>query len=637
MTREQDTRQLFQDAAAHMPRTQPPLEELIREGRRTKRLRGTALVMTAAASVAVVAVGGFLIAPTLSSTDSLAKDSAITTPEALSVPPGRRLVGMNGIAVEVPANWGVNEIRCGQPTRDTVVFERGQPARSCFLASKVSSLHLATVGLRFTREFLGMARHGGAIEDVGTSRSAIARLGCGGVLENQCPAFVGSLVVPTRDVVMWVNSQHRLVVEDILGSARLIPQGYAAVPDLSGMDETAATKAAEEAGLSYDSQCPDGTTRCDVDPPIQSTDPAAGSVVSVDTTVRATEPPSSTPAESVDGTRLVGMGRVVVTVPGGWASEIGGCVDLPQRNTVYFPAELMLTCAGKRPQDTSSVRFYDSTSQSVADLVSQAKPAGRIDGVAVSRIPTERGAGITEGVLIVPNEDLLIWVDSPTPSTVSDILESVSLLPKGLVAIPTSEGQWQSTREEIMEAGLAVEVVEVPTDEGPGGRLIETRPDVGSVVSVGSTVSLMVATASDENRSVVNLFHRFANNPTGGGPFDTPISLGLGGRLVKTITTEESYDEDAWVIDVTDYAERDGTVSALELLRQSDGNFRVVTGEHRGCPGPGAKAPLDLSGGGRLLSIQPRQFDSCIDWWSVDLYVNDVQQVVGVDVHLGSP
>jgi len=352
--------------------------------------------------MAVVAVGGFLIAPTLSSTDNLAKEPAITTPGALSVPPGTRLVGMNGIAVEVPISWGVNETRCGQPTRDTVVFERGLTGRSCLLASKVSSLHLATVGLQFTREFLGMARHGGVIEDVGTSRSAIARLGCGRVLESQCPAFVGSLVVPTRDVVMWVNSQHRFVVEDILGSARLIPQGYAAVPDLSGLDETAATKAAEEAGLSYDSQCPDGTTRCDVDPPIQSTDPAAGSVVSVDTTVRATEPPSSTPAESVDGTRLVGMGRVVVTVPGGWAS-------------------------------------------------------GRINGVVVSRIPTERRAGITEGVLIVPSEDLLIGVDSPTPSTVSDILESVSLLPKGFVAIPTAEGPWQSTREKMMEAGLAVE------------------------------------------------------------------------------------------------------------------------------------------------------------------------------------
>jgi hypothetical protein len=270
---------------------------------------------------------------------------------------------------------------------------------------------------------------------------------------------------------------------------------------------------------------------------------------------------------------------------------------------VYLPAELMLTCAGKRPQDTSSVRFYDSTSQSVEGLVSQAKPAGRINGVVVSRIPTERRAGITEGVLIVPSEDLLIGVDSPTPSTVSDILESVSLLPKGFVAIPTAEGPWQSTREKMMEAGLAVEVVEVPIREGPGGRLIETRPDVGRVVSAGSTVSLVVSTGSEENRRVVNLFYRFADNPQSGGPFDTPISLGLGGRLVKTITARESYDEDAWVLDVTNYAERGGTVSALDLLRQSEGNFRVLAGEHRGCPGPGAKAPLALSGGGRLLSI----------------------------------
>ncbi len=208
-----------------------------------------------------------------------------------------------------------------------------------------------------------------------------------------------------------------------------------------------------------------------------------------------TESPSEGPQtpEAPSGSRIVGMGRVVVTVPEGWATEIGGCVDLPLRDTVFFPAKVMLTCADARPPDTSSLRFYDSNSPSIEGLVAEAEPAGSVNGLAVARIPTEVSGGIAEGVLVIPSESLLVWVDSPKPETVDEVLASVTLLPEGFVAVPSAEGPWPATREKIEEVGLAVAAVEERRSRWPGGKLIQTRPAVGTVVSVGSTVTLVVA------------------------------------------------------------------------------------------------------------------------------------------------
>lgn len=206
-------------------------------------------------------------------------------------------------------------------------------------------------------------------------------------------------------------------------------------------------------------------------------------------------PEASQTPQAPPGSRLVGMGRVVVTVPEGWATEIGGCLDLPLRDTVFFPAKVMLTCAGARPPDTSSLRFYDSDSPSIEGLVAEAEPTGSVNGLAVTRIPTEVRGGIAEGVLVIPSESLLVWVDSPSRETVDEVLASVTLLPEGFVAVPSAEGPWPATREEMEEVGLVVAAVKEPRTLWPAGQLIETRPALGTVVPVGSMVTLVVATA----------------------------------------------------------------------------------------------------------------------------------------------
>ncbi len=164
----------------------------------------------------------------------------------------------------------------------------------------------------------------------------------------------------------------------------------------------------------------------------------------------------------------------------------------------------------------------------------------------------------------------------------------------------------------------------------------------------GSKVTLFVysgpwSEVTPADRRVVGLFIRFANDPQRGGPFDTPIGLGLGGdlrgELVKTITPEQSYDAEAWTLDASGYVEGVvGKVSALELVSENAGNLRLSVGPEPVCANTNnVTYESGLNEGGRIVRIQPRDYQSCIDWWSVDLSINDVGQVVGVTVFLWSP
>jgi hypothetical protein len=139
-------------------------------------------------------------------------------------------------------------------------------------------------------------------------------------------------------------------------------------------------------------------------------------------------------------------------------------------------------------------------------------------------------------------------------------------------------------------------------------------------------------------RAYAYLFSRFAHRPSvRNAPFDTPVSLGLGGRYVRTLDGDDRVDPQKWRLSLRGYAEASGTISALRLLLDNARDAHVSNRPPPPCAvhtDPG----LRLTGGGRLVRIQPRlRATSCIEWWSVDLFVNDVGQVVGVNVNLGAP
>ncbi|MBA3266144.1 MAG: META domain-containing protein [Nocardioidaceae bacterium] len=206
--------------------------------------------------------------------------------------PGNRLVGMNGIAVEVPKDWGTNETQPAKcdgesvPVANTVVFpvEGGLFLTPCMLPQGWSSLHVVSLDDSAVAEAIPDYEAAGDIDGVPVFRSHVRPRICGrSCLPNQ---FNGALILPSENVLMFVNSPQKSIIEDVLGSVRLIPEGYTAVPNLAGLyDDSEVAPIVQEAGLIWENRCPEGAD-CDI-APIEATDPAAGSVVPVGTPVRA--------------------------------------------------------------------------------------------------------------------------------------------------------------------------------------------------------------------------------------------------------------------------------------------------------------------------------------------------------------
>lgn len=114
----------------------------------------------------------------------------------------------------------------------------------------------------------------------------------------------------------------------------------------------------------------------------------------------------------------------------------------------------------------------------------------------------------------------------------------------------------------------------------------------------------------------------------------TPVELGLADRVIRTVPEADLSDPGSWQLPGP-YAGSPGPFSALELLAGSGGQYRVDLGHGPTCDeSPAPPAGVETS---RVLSVQPRSTDSCLEWWRIDLFVNEVGQVTGVIVKLPDP
>ncbi len=306
MTREEDLRRLLNDAATEIPAGNAPIAELVREGRRSKKLRYIVQAASVTAAVAVIAVGAFIVGPSVGGSGNLtaqpttspsgpdvsggATTEPTASPSELAVPAGTRLVGMNSVAVEVPEIWSVNQTKCGTATSETVVFEPTPARPTCFRPERFPSLHVGSLDDPMGRSYVNEAKPAGYLDGVAVSRLAVHTQVCSSEASNLCFS-IGALVVPSKDVVMWVRAPEESTIRQILNSARLMPEGYTAVPDVTGLYLDSEVKPlVESVGLLWENRCPDGYV-CDIGP-IEATDPAPGSVVPLGTTVRAAHRPN---------------------------------------------------------------------------------------------------------------------------------------------------------------------------------------------------------------------------------------------------------------------------------------------------------------------------------------------------------
>jgi hypothetical protein len=118
-------------------------------------------------------------------------------------------------------------------------------------------------------------------------------------------------------------------------------------------------------------------------------------------------------------------------------------------------------------------------------------------------------------------------------------------------------------------------------------------------------------------------------------PLAPEVSLGLGIDIVETIPRADLANPSRWVLGADGFRARAGTVSLIDLLASEDIR-RTVTGEHPRCAAEPTGTPGGLDGYLRI-STQPLDAVSCIDWYSIDLFVDADGQIVAVTLDLYEP
>jgi hypothetical protein len=576
MTYEEDLRRLLSDAATEIPAGNAPVAELVREGKRSKSRRHLFQAVSVAAVVALILVGAFLVQYPVGGSGNLAAQPT-TSAGGLAVPADTRLVGINLVAVAVPEDWSTNDTRCGFALSDTVDFNDTTATHACAVpgTENFSRLHAAPLSSEWGQQW-SEPLNGRAVDLQGIVAQRLPTK----CRDSQSDAGVtcsGRLIMATADAVMSVNSPNREVVDAVLDSATLIPEGYTVVPDLTGLyTDGEVEPLVESAGLLWENRCPDGHV-CDMDA-IEATDPAAGSVVPEGITVRA--------------------------------------VDVPRPKTSMSPSG----------EETGSATPTEGTGTPA--LCEPQPPRNLLNGSPAG-----------PGHLVNPAKNIYAWGTGN-----QEISQSVGGDPLGLIgsegATKIRESHWTAYIINIGDPGVG-EVAFAFNVEGcnytvwlPGGTTMGQARDFAPTLGTPPTTPPLRNELTEDDRRVAKLFHRFADDASPRGPFDTPVSLGLANRFVRTITEPNNYD--AWTLDLAGYADRVGQISALRLLRENAGNLRISNNlrAREICGAETVQPPPSLTGGGRLVSIQPRD-RNCMDWWSVDLFVNDVGQVVGVNVTLG--
>ena len=202
----------------------------------------------------------------------------------------------------------------------------------------------------------------------------------------------------------------------------------------------------------------------------------------------------------------------------------------------------------------------------------------------------------------------------------------VSITAEDPIARQLDGAPWSTVEREI-EAAVAVTEKESPS---PSPSPTTTR----------SSPSPLPSPRNPNERLVYSVIE-FARSPSRKAFAAIPLAkdgvwLGLGRRLVATRSLEELSKPRGWVLDV-DYHFRAGVgpFSALELLAERR-EVRVSVGPHRHCASPPMPPPRKFAELDRL-SVEPRETESCLQWWTVDFFVSADGRIQAVTLDFFEP
>lgn len=174
-------------------------------------------------------------------------------------------------------------------------------------------------------------------------------------------------------------------------------------------------------------------------------------------------------------------------------------------------------------------------------------------------------------------------------------------------------------------------------------------PAPGEVVVRHSTVTLEVAEPdptcepgelSTDAKRVAEGFVAFARGDRPDGPpVDTPVDLYIGNQFVRTITAEASTDPSSWrdCPAVGHYAGRTCPFSFVKPIADYSGTIAYTADapSHPCLPG-GPDLPEGLSAY-HAVTLAPDEDLDCTSYWAIQLFVNDVGQIVAANVVWAEP
>ncbi|MFF0264901.1 PASTA domain-containing protein [Kribbella sp. NPDC004536] len=229
---------------------------------------------------------------------------------------------------------------------------------------------------------------------------------------------------------------------------------------------------------------------------------AVGAVIGA-TTLLTPHPPTT--AAAPPPTRLVGLGHAVIAVPADWPTNKSNC-GTPRQDTLLLddPTEAQL-CMFYRPAGVESVQLANGGPR--ADF--RADRTLEIDGVPAERQQTtcavskrlKTSVTFCSGTVFIPS--LLVWFRAESSTDAAEVdrmLDRIQILSEqsgvpsywSLGGAPTGPVVGKYTPL-LAVAGLKARYKQVKSPSYPTGTILGVSPAAGTVLPVGSTVTVTVA------------------------------------------------------------------------------------------------------------------------------------------------
>jgi hypothetical protein len=178
-----------------------------------------------------------------------------------------------------------------------------------------------------------------------------------------------------------------------------------------------------------------------------------------------------------------------------------------------------------------------------------------------------------------------------------------------------------------------------------------TRPwSVGELARWQTAIDGGLKPGRISEQQLAEALHLFALEPSEANlariPFADEVGLGLGSAVLINVPRDHTMegradlsDAGTWRIDVPHFRGYSGPFTALSLLRDSDpAEWQLSMGRHPSCVGRVVEPSPELAGY-LQLSIEPAEntYSSCLDWWSVDVFLDESGRVHAITLDLFEP